>query len=531
MSNIKIILAGPGTGKTTKVVKEFISKRKNLDRVLVLSFTNATIKDLLSSFKENGLDINERNCMTLYKYALKINHLKNVHILSDLEDENLRFYSQNLNINFDQLCDFLRCITFRRMITSCISFIKTNPSYIKDVVGNLELLIIDEYQDFNEDERNLIGLVSPLAEEVLILGDDDQSIYGFKNADPEGIIDLFNNKDVIKIDHENKCYRCPMDVVEACNNLIINNKFRINKTLTPTNSDSGIKFIQKTNLGETDEFILREIMTIREKEPDSSIMVISPVHFAVESLINTLNSANVSNTNWFIKKIHYDKMLEIWKLRAIFAKDKLKDILFIVTEYLRKHSTIKKETFIGILAQAIKMGVDDKITVENLLNTQILDSVLTSQITSEPNLESFFTDNPDLLDYKRHLEIESDREKNLDQLEMRLNEPLEFDRSKVNIMSIHKSKGLQADYVFLIGIVNGILPNKARGTDSIEAQRRELYVAMSRTKKHLYLISTVEWEGKNVHKIDKNAFKYDHQKKAWKGQTSLFISELGLKSL
>lgn len=529
MSNVEIILAGPGTGKTYKVVNDFISKHKDLDKILVLSFTNATIKDLLDSFTDKGVDINERNCMTLYKYALKINHLKNVHILSDLEEYSLQFYAKKLGIDFDDLCDFLRCITFRRMITSCISFIKTNPSYIKDIVGNLELLIVDEYQDFNKDERDLLDLIFPLADEVLILGDDDQSIYGFKNADPEGIINLYKDKNTTKLNHENKCYRCPKDVVEALNNLISNNKLRIQKKMTPDKNQRGIKLIQKMDLADRDKFILNEVVNIQKSNPDTSIMIISPVGFAVDSLVELFDKTGVGYVNWFIKKTNQEKMLDIWKLRAIFAQDKLKDILFLATEYIRKHSTKKKKDFIKQLSESIKSGKEDTDTINALLGTKVIDDDTSDNINKEPDLDTFFKKYPDLIEYRKHLEIESEREKNLDQMERKINEPPEFEKGKVNIMSIHKSKGLQADYVFLVGLVNGILPNKARGTDSTEAQRRELYVAISRTSKYIYLISTVEWEGSKVHRVDKKAFKYNYKKKVWQGQTSLFINELKIK--
>ncbi len=102
----------------------------------------------------------------------------------------------------------------------------------------------------------------------------------------------------------------------------------------------------------------------------------------------------------------------------------------------------------------------------------------------------------------------------------------EFEQGKVNLMSIHKSKGLQADYVFITGLVSGILPNETKGIDTMEAQRRLLYVGMTRTLKSLHLISTVEWDGKDVHKVDISQFQYNFTKKKWRGKTSKFIEDI-----
>ena len=97
-------------------------------------------------------------------------------------------------------------------------------------------------------------------------------------------------------------------------------------------------------------------------------------------------------------------------------------------------------------------------------------------------------------------------------------------------MSIHKSKGLQAEYIFILGLVSGILPNETYGLDTIEAQRRLLFVGMSRALKELYIISNIYWKAEYVHKVDSKQFKYAHwikgPVKKYTGQISSFINEI-----
>ncbi|MBU1086079.1 MAG: AAA family ATPase [Candidatus Omnitrophica bacterium] len=80
---MKMLLAGPGTGKTTRVKSIIRNDYPNAENVLVLSFTNATINDLKESFK----DFDNVSCYTLHSYALKINHLPNLHVLQDPDEQ------------------------------------------------------------------------------------------------------------------------------------------------------------------------------------------------------------------------------------------------------------------------------------------------------------------------------------------------------------------------------------------------------------------------------------------------------------
>lgn len=185
---MEILLAAPGTGKTTKT-KAIIDERfKDASNILILSFTNATVNDLNNSFER----YNNVHCYTLHKYALLINHLPEHHILSKLEITYLEKFSEKLNVNFNVLCETLRCMTFDMMISGSITFIRSNPIYAESRIGHIDLLIVDEFQDFNETERSLLALLFEYASDVIILGDDDQSIYGFKNADPEALIGIYH---------------------------------------------------------------------------------------------------------------------------------------------------------------------------------------------------------------------------------------------------------------------------------------------------------------------------------------------------
>ena len=223
---MKILLAGPGTGKTTSI-KKIIESKSGIASVLVISFTNATVEDLKKSLSPIGLPF--ENCMTLHKFAVKYNHDKTRHVLDMLEFGELLKIAKVTEIGFSNLCDYLSATTFDQMIARFVSYAKANPEYLKDRLSKYSVLIVDEYQDFNKNEQELIDLLVGNISETYILGDDDQCIYDFKDADNTKIISLHSDAAHETIEHEHKCYRCPDIVVDSATYLIRNNTRRVDK--------------------------------------------------------------------------------------------------------------------------------------------------------------------------------------------------------------------------------------------------------------------------------------------------------------
>ena len=511
-----MLLAGPGTGKTTKIKTIIKNEYANANNILVLSFTNATVNDLTSSFN----DWPNVKCYTLHSYSLKINHLSDYHILDNkIEKPILEKYAKSLKINFSDLCLLFRCITFDDMIKKCHAFIKSNPVYGLENIGNLDLLIVDEFQDFNSNERDLVYLLSDYAKETIILGDDDQSIYGFKDADPNGIIELYNRADIVKIEHENKCYRCPDIVVDRSLNLIKKNRNRIDKIWQKTNKSGNVFFKQTLTQAESNRFICQEIKKLKASEGSHSILILSPVGFYVDNLKTALSDEEITFIDFWQEKISIEEYRKIWWLRAIFTEKKALNLTFLSND----------------LPQAIKRKFKEKLKTclyndfnqKDFINLvySFFPPPLNGLLLNQPNFTDFIEQNNDFNNLLKYLD-ENDLEHSINCLAQNLNPNITFDPDSVNLMSIHKSKGLQADIVFITCLVNGVLPNAIKGIDTIEAQRRLLFVGMTRAKKTLYILSSVEWQGKFVHKLDKSQFKYDYRKKLYSGRASFFIDDM-----
>lgn len=517
---MKILLAGPGTGKTTKVKSIIAEDYSKATNIKVISFTNATVRDLTESFNQNA----NVSCSTLHSFALRLNHLPDLHIIdNNIENKIILSLSNKLDINFATVFEFIRCITFDGMIVSCVGFIKANPAYAEGKIGKLDLLLVDEFQDFNPDEQQLVMLASKLAAETIILGDDDQSIYGFKDADPDGIISLYSNDTIEKIKHENVCYRCPDEVVDYCVKLLKKNKKRVDKEWSKSKKDGKIHFKQLLTQVQCDDYNLEVIKAIRAKQADASILILSPLGVVVETLKTKLTEQQIAINDCWNEDWDKELLSKIWWMNAIFGKNKLPYIIFLLKHY----GHFAKAKLITLLKTNFQAGFKEDELIKALIDLKYLPDPLSSFILAPPSITVFFASQKEFEVLKEYVD-ENNVVESISYLSSKVKTKKEFEKGGINFMSIHKSKGLQADYVIINGLVSGILPNEARGLDTIEAQRRLLFVGMTRALKELHMVSTVEWQGKDLmgNNADMGEFKFDKYKRKYNGKTSKFVEEI-----
>lgn len=512
---MKILLAGPGTGKTTNIKSIIEQDYEPSSRILVLSFTNATVNDLNESFRDND----NVKCRTLHSFAMLINPLENAHILHLAEIKALERLSKNIQLDFSVLCEQLNCTTFPNMISVCISFIKSNPTYINEVIGNIDLLIVDEFQDFNPLEQELIFELTKLSNESLILGDDDQSIYGFKDADPDAIINLHNDDSIENLDHEHRCYRCPDEIVDICTNLILKNKNRVEKAWHKTNKEGSLFIDQILNEDEVNNEVLKRIQPILEKGEDS-ILILSAVKYPLKAIMKFLEGNEIPIVDFIGDSVSKDDLLKVWLMRSVYSDNKILHILFLC-DYLGLHA---RKGYQRILKAGFDSNIKGHSVIEEIIKLGKIMNPFDEYILNKPEVDEFQLEHPDFQFLFDLLDMEN-FSSSLDSLTKELSPAPEFEKNKVNVMTIHKSKGLGADHVFILGVTQGIMPNSTLGLDTIEAQRRLLYVGMTRAKKTLHIISQVNWAGQFVNTVNKSEFKFDYRTKAYKGRMSKFIEE------
>jgi superfamily I DNA/RNA helicase len=231
-------------------------------------------------------------------------------------------------------------------------------------------------------------------------------------------------------------------------------------------------------------------------------------------------SEEIKFIDFWSSKIGDDDIRKIWWLRTIFTDKKLLNLTFIANSSFSGHF---RKKYNQIIREALQKDFDETRTVNLVLG--MFPAPFRNYVSNPPTIENFMSLHQEFTVFSDYLDSEN-LEDSLKSIFKKFSPNAEFEKDAVNVMSIHKSKGLQADYVFILGLVEGVLPNKIKGLDTIEAWRRLLFVGMTRAMKHLYMISQVEWDGKYVHKMDKSQFVYNYRKKLYSGKASDFISEM-----
>lgn len=522
---IHVLVAGPGTGKTSKII-ERINKLENTDNLLVISFTNATVKQLRKDIKNRaGKELADDKCTTLHKLALRLASADKQYVLTEKELGLIQRDSKCLGSNYEQICEILNCKDFNQVIRKAINHLKTNPTLVKERLGQIDLLLVDEFQDFNSEEQELITRLAHLTQETWIVGDDDQAIYDFKKANPKGIIDLYNDEEHVKIEHEGICHRCPKDVVTHAFNLIKNNPFRVNKSWQPTEKEGFVCVAQFLTKEEEQAAIVKKIKEITTSEPKASILLLYPNDIALHSLPEKLDAGGIEFRK-FVKE-----MEGLYELRHLLNIYLLRDTFLHLRLLLNLDPSTTKQYY-----QVIKTDTPVPTTLQEVIVRFNGHKKLTQLVAEVINPLQAFDDESiinllDLPKFQKAKEIVGETKevnKIIEKINIYIEDQIELDETGINLMTIHKSKGLEADYVFLMGATDGVLPMIKPGT-TMEAQRRLMYVALTRCKKGIFISTAVHWamEEKLVHKVQKDKFKFDYIKKIYRAQTSPFILEMG----
>jgi len=234
--NLFVGMAGPGTGKSYTFRTIIESDEYKGKKILILSFINKLIDDLSEEFK----DFDNVEVLTLHAFAKQ--KLGDVDLDQDLDgiasedylfikgntinyEEN--FYENNLTEDakefYKERSSFYKYEKDLYSFNSIIYAVNTFFSTCEDKIPTeYDLILIDEFQDFNKSEYELIKFLNKKSIVVLV-GDDDQSLYYFKKAKPEQIRSLYNDSstEAFSLDY---CYRCTEVMVNVANDLIRNTK-------------------------------------------------------------------------------------------------------------------------------------------------------------------------------------------------------------------------------------------------------------------------------------------------------------------
>ena len=405
--------------------------------------------------------------------------------------------------------------------------LEKNEELAKETSQRYQYLMVDEYQDTNELQYKLLKKLCCTHNNLCVVGDDDQSIYGWRGATIKNILNFtehFENTKVVKLE---KNYRSTDTILEHANQLIEHNRDRLGKNLIGTRAKGdSIKVYESHDENEETRKIIDDIIKlIARGESARDIAVIFRVNALSRSLEEGFNRAGINyrlvgGMKFYERAeikdlIAYFRILtnttDNFSLKRIVNKPK-RGIGKTTIDKLDAKSLELKKSIFSILEE---FEADELAKIVGKKNSRTLKVFIASVMDLKDALEEskmrFLDSFEETFDYRASFDNAPDgydRQGNIDEfygyirdyflqnphlsLEDFLNEiALESENGEltdqaVSMMSIHSSKGLEYKHLFIIGLEEGFFPIIGDGSD-IEEERRLGYVAITRAMDNLTL--------------------------------------------
>lgn len=568
-----IVTACPGSGKTRVIVhraSNLLNNNVDARNILMLTFTNKAAKEMkqrLISLCKNNQASELIMCCTFHSLCVRI--LKkyndacglpvNFNIMSEddclviansiFENNKIKFDAaeakkfihiinskrENDDIDIDKADEWFSDSTYNIMAKEYLSAIKQtgnidftgllhevyillkNNDHIRNILNNkFKYVMVDEVQDTNLLQFEILKYLS-MHKNIFMVGDLDQSIYKFRGAKPENMIKYCesNNAKLIKLTTN---YRCGQRIIELANNIIVNNKNRLNNKIVGSKEDK--------------YDVAYDLSVNREEE----------AYVVAKKIKNTIaNGALAKEIAILFRTNHLSRSFELACARLaipydvvgafkFFEREEVKDIVSMLKFLNNPNDTMSLFRFInkpkkGIGPKVFGKFVEDysnnkRLKINEYQNIYTIVDSFIAYGNKNKVIDSidFVINQTRYMEYVKiqHPESYQDRIDNINELK---NSCISFDNrgntdlnawllnimlmdsqdgdessNKIKLMSMHAAKGLEFDHVFVVAMEDGICPHKRaieENYDNIDEERRLLYVAVTRAKTRLHLSSCV----------------------------------------
>ena len=580
-----LILAGAGSGKTRTITYRIAHMIENVGispySILAVTFTNKAAKEMRERVEELVGDIAKACTISTFHsfgmrllrmYAKEVGYNSNFTIY-DTDDQKRMVKAilkgQNLSLNGVKLTE--------RDIVSMISKIKEQiktldeysvmnkqivevydkynrvllesnamdfsdillntykllqkPEILEKVQNKYKYIMIDEYQDTNNLQYKIIDLIARKSSNLCVVGDENQSIYGFRGANILNILNFetnYNNAKIIKLEEN---YRSTTTILDAANELIKNNKSSKDKKLWTQNGKGDlIKVLACDNA--RDE-VSRIIEIIKRNHQNG-------IAYRDMTILYRTNAQSRLFEEGFLR---YNIPHKVFGGISFYSRAEIKDIIAYLSIIVNPQDELNLQRIINVPKRKVgEKGIEKIITYARENNLNLLEALShikeisgLTVVGKEKLLEMYdiikelkdlsytetasyivqtLIDKIKYIDYiKENYSDAETRIENIDEFknsilelenvvgELRLNEylenvslisatdDLEEKSDYVKLMTIHNSKGLEFPIVFLVGFENEIFPGSRAMFEEkeMEEERRLCYVALTRAEKKLYL--------------------------------------------
>jgi DNA helicase-2/ATP-dependent DNA helicase PcrA len=404
--------------------------------------------------------------------------------------------------------------------------LEKDEALCEEMSRRYQYIMVDEYQDTNELQYKLLRKLCHTHNNLCVVGDDDQSIYGWRGANIKNILEFHESFDDVTIIKLEKNYRSSAQILKAANDLIDHNRGRIGKVLESTKGEGKeIEVIESSDENQEASTIAKRIKKLIESGVNpKDIAVLYRINALSRSLEEGLNKAQipynmVGGVKFYERAevkdvISYLRMIanphDDFSIKRIINRPKrglgkvtmerifkaAYDQRLSVYEYIGKNEEIIEKEATKKAAVALKAFVQNIDRMREIQQTSTYDMI--DAIEEAFAIKSYYDNQPDSVERLSNIDefyglfrdyVKQNPQMNVDDFlnELALqSDQDQIDSENISIMSIHASKGLEFEYLFVIGLEEGFFPLIGDGSD-IEEERRLGYVAITRAKKELTL--------------------------------------------
>jgi DNA helicase-2/ATP-dependent DNA helicase PcrA len=580
-----LVIAGPGSGKTLVITERtrYLIERIHIpeDQILVITFTKAAANEMKERFLKSrkasrtGVNFGTFHAVffTILKAAyrftaanivrdeVKFQYMKDIIHRMELEYEDEKefisdlfseislvkgsridlanYYSiscsdevfRSIYTEYEKRLRKANLIDFDDMLVLCYQLLTQRPDILAIWQNKFRYILIDEFQDINLVQYEIVKLLALEHNNLFIVGDDDQSIYRFRGAKPEIMLNFPKDYPDCRKIILNTNYRSTDKILQSANRLVMHNQNRFEKTsVAASGSGKDIIIRHFATLPEENQVLADEILKLSKEDiPLSQIAILVRTTLGAGALIHKLMEFNIP----FQMRDILPNLFDHWIAADLFSYIKIAmgraDRNLFLQIINRPKRYISRECFDSaeVDLDAVKDYYEDKnwvlqrleqleydLSILGKMNPYGAVNYIRRGIGYEDYLKEYAEQRrikaEDLIEVLDELQ-ESARgfrtyeewftymENYKAELKKQAAENKEQGKDSVMLATMHSSKGLEFQAVFIVDANEGITPHKKASLPAdLEEERRLFYVAMTRAKEQLFIFSARERYNKVV---------------------------------
>lgn len=564
-----LVLAGPGSGKTTVITNRLLYLTAHYQvppqEILVVTFTKAAAVEMQQRFETlagAALPVQFGTFHAIYYRILRESHpnnslillkekekqeyirqvlrreristdlaaafleiigkLKNGSLLSELTLPESVDAGQTVKVfeSYRQLCGERNKLDFDDMAYECLLLLQNRKDILKKWQERCRYILADEYQDIAPIQEKILSLLALPDNNLFLVGDDDQAIYGFRGAGTEIMLSFPQKYPGTRQIFLEKNYRCRPGIIRAAVKVIGENSARFEKRQIPDRECSGEEEVIRRGFSDKDTEngeIIRLLRRFQKQGTLSGTAVLYRRHMDGEALAGALDRAGIPRVSTekgrdmrehfvtgdigaYLRLIWGDRTRKNFYLvmnrpRRGIEREGCRGERFSFFQLLSYHiydkdviNRIRKlerdcERAKGMSMYAAVMYIRKGMGYENWLQEEYKGSVLEEALRVMKDLQELVGEMREPKDWENWLQAGKDENGKTEKAGKE-----EGKKEGVRLLTYHGSKGLEFDHVIMPDLNEGSVPHKkALSEKEIEEERRMFYVGMTRAREKLYL--------------------------------------------